>query len=79
MNQLKTFNEFLNEAEGKPENYMFFENLKTIKGAIESLLAMDPSQVDAILKDGHDWADDHVSVAKENIDQVSDFFKNKIK
>lgn len=78
MQQLKSFNEFINEAE-RPENYMFFENLKTMKSAIETLMSIDPSQIDAILKDGHDWADDHIAVAKENIDQVTDFLKNKIK
>jgi hypothetical protein len=30
-----------------------------------------------ILKGGHDWADDHITVAKENLDQVFDFMMNE--
>jgi hypothetical protein len=40
-------------------------------------MAMDPSKVDAILKDGHDWASDHITVATENIDQVTKFLSNQ--
>ena len=58
------------------ENYMFFGNLKQMHRQCELLLQLDPSVVESILKDGHDWADDHVSVAKENIDQVFDFLMN---
>jgi hypothetical protein len=29
-------------------------------------------------KYGHDWADDHISEAKTNIDQVFDFLKNEM-
>jgi hypothetical protein len=35
--------------------------------------------IEEILQNGHDWADDHVTVAKENIDQVLDFFMNETK
>jgi hypothetical protein len=59
------------------ENYMFFQNLKVAKANIEKLMAMDPSKVDAILKDGHDWASDHITVATENIDQVTKFLSNQ--
>jgi hypothetical protein len=34
-------------------------------------------EVEAILKGGHDWADDHITVAKENLDQVFDFMMNE--
>ena len=68
----------LNE-EGITENYMFFSNLKQIHRQCEVLLQLDPSVIESILKDGHDWADDHVSVAKENIDQVFDFLMNTTK
>ena len=59
------------------ENYMFFENLKQIHRQCEILLEMDPNTVDNILQDGHDWADDHVSEAKNNMDQVFDFIMNE--
>jgi hypothetical protein len=74
MEHLPTFNEFVNE---KAENYMTIENLKTIKRNVEILLAMDPIKIDEILKNGHDWAEDHISVANENLDQVTKFFTNE--
>ena len=61
------------------ENYMFFGNLKQMKRQIEIMLEMDPRMVDQILQTGHDWADDHISEAKQNVDQVFDFFMNKFK
>lgn len=60
-----------------PENYMFFGNLKQIHRQCEMLLKMDPNELDSIIKNGHDWADDHVSEAKNNMDQVFDFFMNE--
>ena len=66
----------LNEQE--KTNYMFFSNLEQIKRQCEMMLEMDPNQIDEIIQNGHDWADDHISEAKTNIDQVFDFFKNKM-
>jgi len=59
------------------ENYMFFGNLKQIARQCKMLLEMDEEMVDQILQDGHDWADDHVSEAKTNMDQVFDFIMNE--
>jgi hypothetical protein len=64
--------------EQKQSNYMFFSNLKQIKRQCEMMLDMDPNQIDEIIQNGHDWADDHISEAKTNIDQVFDFFKNEM-
>jgi hypothetical protein len=64
---------------GRQENYMFFSNLKQIHRQCEMLLKMDPNELDSIIKNGHDWADDHVSEAKNNMDQVFDFFMNETK
>jgi hypothetical protein len=64
---------------GGQENYMFFGNLKQIHRQCEMLLKMDPQELDSIIKNGHDWADDHVSEAKNNMDQVFDFFMNETK
>ena len=66
----------LNEVE--LENYMFFSNLKQMKRQIEMMMEMDPVMVDSILQNGHDWADDHISEAKNNMDQVFDFLKNEM-
>jgi hypothetical protein len=61
------------------ENYMFFSNLQQIHRQCEMLMKMDPQELDNIIKNGHDWADDHVSEAKNNMDQVFDFFMNETK
>ncbi len=58
---------------------MFFSNLQQIKRQCDMLLKLDPQKVDEILENGHDWADDHVSEAKTNMDQVFDFMMNETK
>jgi len=65
--------------EQESPNYMFFSNLEQMKRQCELLLELDPHIVDEILMNGHDWADDHISSAKENIDQVFDFMMNETK
>lgn len=72
--QLDTF-----KGGDKTENYMFFSNLKQLHRQCQILLELDPMVVEEILQNGHDWADDHVTVAKENIDQVFDFLMNTTK
>lgn len=61
----------------EPADYMFFSNLRQIAKQCEELLELDPLMVDDILNHGHDWADDHITEAKEVIDQVFDFFMNE--
>jgi hypothetical protein len=68
----------LKEEEKEQVNYMFFSNLEQIKRQCEMMLEMEPAMLDDIIQNGHDWADDHISEAKTNIDQVFDFFKNKM-
>lgn len=63
----------------KTENYMFFSNLKQIQRQCQMLLELDPMIIEDILQNGHDWADDHITVAKENMDQVFDFLMNTTK
>lgn len=65
-------------SEQEEANYMFFSNLEQIKRQCEMMLEMDPQKIDEVLQNGHDWADDHISEAKTNIDQVFDFFKNEM-
>ena len=57
-------------------NYMFFGNLKTMKRMIEELMQMDPSKVDMILKNGHEWAVDHIASSADDIQEVYNFLKN---
>ena len=66
------------EQEVEVENYMFFSNLQQMKRQIEMMLDMDPEKINEIIQNGHDWADDHISEAKTNVDQVFDFFKNEM-
>lgn len=58
-------------------NYMFFGNIEQMHRQLGLLLELDPQMVDSILQDGHDWADDHVTEAKVNMDQVFDFIMNE--
>ena len=68
----------LNEQDIEEANYMFFSNLQQMKRQIEMIMEMDKEVVNEIIINGHDWADDHISEAKTNIDQVFDFLKNEI-
>lgn len=65
--------------EQESPNYMFFSNLEQLIRQANLLLELDPEVIDEILLNGHDWAADHVTVAKENLDQVFDFMMNQIK
>jgi hypothetical protein len=66
------------EQEVELANYMFFSNLQQMKRQIEMMLDMGPEKIDEIIQNGHDWADDHISEAKTNMDQVFDFLKNEM-
>lgn len=65
--------------EQEEANYMFFSNLEQIKRQCDMLLDLKPQIIDDILINGHDWADDHVTEAKVNMDQVFDFIMNEKK
>jgi hypothetical protein len=70
-------NKVLKEQESP--NYMFFSNLEQLIRQANLLLELNPEVIDDILLNGHDWAADHITVAKENLDQVFDFMMNEIK
>lgn len=65
--------------EQEQANYMFFSNLEQIKRQCQMLLDLDRNMIDEILIEGHDWADDHITEAKVNLDQVFDFIMNEKK
>ena len=83
--QLKTLVENVNkqpiqENDGmKESNYMFFSNLEQIHRQTKLLMDLDQQKVNEMLNNGHDWADDHITVAKENISQLFDFMMNEFK
>lgn len=56
-------------------NYMFFQNLKEIRDNIDILLKMNESEIDQILSNGHDWATEHITTAKDDIEEVTNFLK----
>lgn len=69
-------NHYFGESEhGK--HYMFYQNLKNIQRSIDDIMGMDKEKLDHIIGDGHDWAEDHVSVAMENIEQVHSFLMGR--
>ena len=59
--------------------YMFFSNLEQMRRQCDLLLDLDQQMVEGILENGHDWAQDHISEAKNNMDQVFDFLMNETK
>jgi hypothetical protein len=61
------------------ERYMFFSNLEQMRRQCSLLLDLDRNRVEGILSDGHDWAQDHIAEAKNNMDQVFDFLMNETK
>jgi hypothetical protein len=63
--------------EKESQRYMFFSNLEQMKRQCEILLDMDHNEIESILDNGHDWAQDHISEAKNNMDQVFDFLMNE--
>jgi hypothetical protein len=63
--------------EDRSSRYMFFSNLEQMKRQCELLLDLDQNMVESILEHGHDWAQDHISEAKNNMDQVFDFIMNE--
>jgi len=62
-----------NQDHDNTENYMFFQNLKTIKKMVDAMLQMDPAQVDQMLSDGHGWAVDHIATSKDDVEEVGGF------
>jgi len=67
------------EEERGSQRYMFFSNLQQMRRQCDLLLDLDQSMIEQILDDGHDWAQDHISEAKNNMDQVFDFLMNESK
>jgi len=80
--------EYLDKAKGSDDimeshdggnRYMFFSNLEQMRRQCGLLLDLDEGMVEGILENGHDWAQDHISEAKNNMDQVFDFIMNESK
>jgi hypothetical protein len=57
---------------------MFFGNLETIKRMIDELVQMDHTQLDEIIKGGHEWAVDHIASSADDVQEVYNFLKNSV-
>ena len=75
----ETFEDKPSSQERGSSRYMFFSNLQQMRRQCDLLLDLDQSMVEGILEDGHDWAQDHIAEAKNNMDQVFDFLMNESK
>ena len=69
----------LKEEAYESSRYMFFSNLEQMRRQCDLLLDLDRNMVESILENGHDWAQDHIAEAKNNMDQVFDFLMNESK
>ena len=92
MKNIKFFEEFESSAFNSPEpqgvhenhegqelqNYMFFQNLYTLKNAIDELMELDMNKVDQILSDGHGWALDHIATSVDDVEEVYHFLSNSV-
>jgi hypothetical protein len=86
MKNIKFFEDFnsevpsqeIHENHDEMQNYMFFQNLHTLKNAIDELIELDPVKVDAILTDGHGWALDHIATSVDDVEEVYHFLSNSI-
>ncbi len=78
-NLSKIIKKVLKEEHDGTSRYMFFSNLEQMRRQCDLLLDLDESMVEKILDNGHDWAQDHISESKNNMDQVFDFLMNETK
>ena len=70
--------EIEHESHHEVNHYMFFGNLETIKRYVDAMLEMDPTAVNELLDNGHDWAADHIATSKDDIEEVANFLMNKM-
>jgi hypothetical protein len=75
----ETVEDIPSRQEKESSRYMFFSNLEQMRRQCDILLDFDRNMVESILDDGHDWAQDHIAEAKNNMDQVFDFLMNESK
>lgn len=67
-----------NTMEKESNNYMFWQNLKTIHHAAGELLKMNYDEVDALLSDGHGWALDHMATSADDVEEVYHFIEGRL-
>jgi hypothetical protein len=67
-----------NPIQKESNNYMFWQNLKTIHHAAGELLKMNYDEVDALLSDGHGWALDHIATSADDVEEVYHFIEGRL-
>lgn len=60
------------------DNYMFFQNLHTMKRMIDKMLQLNRDQVDELLSNGHAWAVDHISTSTDDVTEVGQWLCNEL-
>ena len=66
------------ESHDDQTNYMFFQNLHTIKRMIEKMMEMNSEQVDQLLSNGHGWAVDHIATSTDDVSEVATWLCNEL-
>jgi hypothetical protein len=79
LDKAKGTDDLMESSHDRSDRYMFFSNLEQMRRQCGLLLDLDHDMVEGILDEGHDWAQDHIAEAKNNLDQVFDFMMNETK
>jgi hypothetical protein len=66
------------EGGHEKQHYMFFQNLASIKHYVDEIMKMNPDDVDNLIKNGHDWAADHISTSKDDVQEVAEWIRNRM-
>ncbi|NCA14164.1 MAG: hypothetical protein EBS89_08545 [Proteobacteria bacterium] len=71
--------QYFEAKDGDHKHYMFFSNLKVIKEKVDKMLAMDAGKIDAELAKGHDWASDHITSSRDDIEEVYNWLTSRVR
>ena len=70
--------QYFEAKDGERKHYMFFSNLKVIKEKVDKMLAMDAGKIDAELANGHDWASDHITSSRDDVEEVYNWLTSRV-
>ena len=79
MKNIESFSKFVKRVNEEGNAYMFWQNLETMKHAIEEMLVMDKAEVEALLENGHGWAIDHIATSADDVEEVYHFIEASLK
>ena len=74
-NEMGIDNTVLTLPNASSNNYMFWQNLKTIAHAATEILKMDNNNVDTLIANGHAWAVDHLATSADDVEEVYHFLE----